>query len=62
MLLLTQSFAPFLSNLVKAKVIDSNSGMNLWMYDTFPKKLFNSFTVVGGFMVAMARSTSIPLL
>ena len=57
---------PFLSNLPKAKVIDANLGMNLWIYETFPKKLFNYFTVVGGFMVAMAvalaGSTYIPLL
>ena len=36
------------------------------MHETFPKKLFNSFTMAGGFMVAMvialAESTSIPLL
>ena len=56
----------FLSNLVKAEVIDTSLGMNLRIYETFPKKLFNSFTVVGGLIVAMAvafaRSTSIPLL
>ena len=36
------------------------------MYETLPKKLFNSFTVASGFMVAMAvalaRFTSIHLL
>ena len=57
---------PFLSNLVKAEVIDANLGMNLQMYETFPKKLFNSFTVTGGHIVAiavaLAGSTSIPLL
>ena len=57
---------PFLSNLVKAEVIDANPGMNLRIYETFPKKLFNSFTVADGLKVAMAvalaRSTSIPLL
>ena len=57
---------PFLSNLVKAEVIDANPGMNLWIYETFPKKLFSSFTVVGDLIVAMAvalaGSTSIPLL
>ena len=56
----------FLSNLVKAEVIDASPGMNLQIYETFPKKLFNSFTVAGGFIVAMvvalAESTSIPLL
>ena len=56
----------FLSNLVKAEVIDANPGMNLWIYETFPKKLFNSFTVAGGLIVAiavaLAESTSIPLL
>ena len=59
-------FCPFLSNLVKAEVIDANPGMNLWIYKTFPKKLFISFTVTGGLIVAMvvalAGSTSIPLL
>ena len=57
---------PFLSNLVKAEVIDTNLGMNLQIYETFPKKLFNSFTVASGFIVAMAvalvGSISIPLL
>ena len=57
---------PFLSNLVKAEVIDANLGMNLWIYETFHKKLFNSFTVAGGLIVAMAvalvGSTSMPLL
>ena len=56
----------FLSNLVKVEVIDANSGMNLQIYETFPKKLFNSFTVVRGLIVAMtvalAESTSISLL
>ena len=56
----------FLSNMVKAEVIDAKLGINLQMYETFPKKLFNSFIVAGGFMVAMvvalAGSTSIPLL
>ena len=56
----------FLSNLVKADVIDANPRMNLRIYETFPKKLFSSFTVVGGLIVAMtvalAGSTSIPLL
>ena len=51
---------------MKAKVIDAKPRMNLQMYETFPKKLFNSFTVAGGFMVTMAMalvgSTSIPLL
>ena len=57
---------PFLSNLMKAEVIDANPGMNLQIYETFPKKLFNSFTVIGGLIVAiavaLAESTSIPLL
>ena len=57
---------PFLSNLVKAEVIDANLEMNLRIYETFPKKLFNSFTVARDFIVAMAialaKSTSIPLL
>ena len=57
---------PFLNNLVKVEVIDANPGMNLRIYETFPKKLFNSFTVTGGLIVAMvvalAGSTSIPLL
>ena len=57
---------PFLSNLVKAEVIDANPGMNLWIYETFHKKLSNSFTVAGGLIVAMAvalaGSTSMPLL
>ena len=57
---------PFLSNLVKAEVIDANPGMNLRIYETFPKKLFNSFTVAEGLIIAMAvalaGSTSIPLL
>ena len=56
---------PFLSNLVKAEVIDANLGMNLQIYKTFPKKLFNSFTMAGGLevvmAVALAESTSIPL-
>ena len=57
---------PFLSNLVKAEVIDTNPGMNLRIYETFPKKLFNSFTMAGGLIVAivvaLVGSTSIPLL
>ena len=57
---------PLLSNLVKAEVIDANLGMNLWIYETFHKKLFNSFTVAGGLIVAtvvaLAGSTSMPLL
>ena len=57
---------PFLSNLVKADVIDAKPRMNLQIYETFPKKLFSSFTVVGGLIVAivvaLARSTSIPPL
>ena len=57
---------PFLSNLVKVEVIDASPGTNLQIYETFPKKLFNSFTMVGGFIVAMAVAlaefTSIPLL
>ena len=57
---------PFLSNLVKVEVIDANPGMNLRIYETFPKKFFNSFTVIGGLIVAMvmglAGSTSILLL
>ena len=56
---------PFLINLAKDEVIEAKPRMNLLMYETFPEKLFNSFTVVGGFMVAMAvafaGSTSIPL-
>ena len=59
-------FCPFLSNLAKAKVIDAKPGISLRMYETFPKKLFNSFIMVGDFMVAMAvalaGSTSIHLL
>ena len=47
-------FCHFLSNLVKAEVIDANPGINLWIYETFPKKLFSSFTVIGGLIVAMA--------
>ena len=57
---------PFLSNLVKVDVIDANQGMNLWIYETFPKKLFSSFTVARGLIVAiavaLAGSTSILLL
>ena len=57
---------PFLSNLVKAEVINASPGMNLRIYETFPKKLFNSFTKAGDLIVAMAvalaESTSIPLL
>ena len=57
---------PFLSNLVKVEVIDANPGMNLQIYETFPKKIFNSFTMAGGLImaivVALVRSTSIPLL
>ena len=57
---------PFLSNLVKAEVIDASLGMNLQIYETFLKKLFNCFTVAGDHIVAMAialaKSTSIPLL
>ena len=45
---------PFLSNLVKAEVINANLRMNLQIYETFPKKLFNSFTLTGGLIVAMA--------
>ena len=45
---------PFLSNLVKANVIDANPGMNLWIYETFPKKLFSSFTMTEGLIVGMA--------
>ena len=56
----------FLSNLVKAEVIDANPRMNLWIYEPIPKKLFNSFTVTEGLIVAMAEalvgSTFIPLL
>ena len=59
-------FCLFLSNSVKAEVIDADLGMNLRIYETFPKKLFNSFTMAGGLIVAIAvalvRSTSIPLL
>ena len=55
----------FLSNLVKAEVIDANPGINLRIYETFPKKLFSSFTVTRGLIVAMAMalagSTSIHL-
>ena len=51
---------------MKAKVIDAKPRMNLQMYETFPKKLFNSFIVASVFMVAMVvvliGSTSIPLL
>ena len=57
---------PFLRYLGKTEVIDAKLGMNFQMLETFPSKLFNSFTVAGGFMVAMAvafvGSTSIPLL
>ena len=53
---------PFLSNLVKAEVIDANLGMNLRIYETFPKKLFNSFTVAGGLIVAMAVALADPHL
>ena len=63
---LHSKFCPFLSNLVKAEVIDANPRMNLRIYETFPKKLFNSFTVVSDLIVAvvvaLAGSTSIPLL
>ena len=38
---------PVLSSLVKAEVIDANPGMNLRIYETFPKKLFNSFIMIG---------------
>ena len=51
---------------MKAEVIDADLGMNLRIYETFPKKLFNSFTMAGGLIVAIAvavaRSTSVPLL
>ena len=51
---------------MKAEVIDANPGMNLRIYETFPKKLFNSFTMAGGLIVAivvaLVGSTSIPLL
>ena len=51
---------------MKAEVIDADLGMNLRIYETFPKKLFNSFTMAGGLIVviavAVARSTSVPLL
>ena len=57
---------PFLSNLVKAEVIDANPRMNLQIYETFPKKLFNSFIMtedlIVALVVALAESTSIPLL
>ena len=57
---------PFLSNLVKVDVINAIPGMNLWIYETFPKKLFSFFTMAGGLIVtmavALAGSTSIPLL
>ena len=51
---------------MNAEVIDANLGMNLRIYETFPKKLFSSFIVTGGLIIAMvvalAGSTSIPLL
>ena len=51
---------------MNVEVIDANLGMNLRIYETFPKKLFSSFTVIGGLIVAMAMAlagfTSIPLL
>ena len=47
---------PFLSNLVKAEVINANPGINLRIYETFPKKLFNSFTMAGDLIVAMAMA------
>jgi len=57
---------PFVSNLVKVEVIDASPVMNLQIYETFPKKFFNSFTMAGDLIVAMvvalAGSTSIPLL
>jgi len=63
---LHSKFCPFLSNLAKAKVIDAKLRISLRMYETFHKKLFNSFIMVGDFMVAMAvalaGSTSIHLL
>lgn len=56
---------PFFINLAKADVIDVRSGINHLMYETLPKKLFNSLTMDGGFNVAMVDdftgSTSIPL-
>jgi hypothetical protein len=56
--------APFFKSGEKAKVTAARPGMNLLIYDSFPKKLFNSLCVVGGFKVAMADalvgSTSIP--
>ena len=45
---------PFLSNLVKADVINAKPRMNLRIYETFPKKLFSSFTKTEGLIVAMA--------
>ena len=45
----------FLSNLVKAEVIDASPGMNLRIYESFLKKLFNSFTVAGGFHSCYGR-------
>ena len=63
---LHSKLCPFLSYLVKVEVIDANPGMNLRIYETFPKMLFNSFTMASGLIVAMvvalAGSTSIPLL
>jgi hypothetical protein len=55
--------APFFKSGAKVKVTATRPGMNLLMYDSFPKKLFSSLCVVGDFIVAMAdvlaRSTSI---
>ena len=56
--------APFFKSGAKAEVTATRPGMNLLIYDSFPKKLYNSLCLVGDFIVAMAdalaRSTSIP--
>ena len=56
---------PFFYNFSYAEVINARPGMNLLMYETLPKKLFNSLTTDDNFMVttavAFSGSTSIPL-
>ena len=56
--------APFFRSGAKVEVMAARPGMNLLVYDSFPKKLFSSLCVVGGFIAAMADalvgSMSIP--
>ena len=46
--------APFFRSGAKVEVIAARLGMNLLIYDSFPKKLFSSLCEVGDFIVAMA--------